>query len=248
MKAASFAARALWLLLLLPAFALAQQEVATLLSLAGTVSAQSGEGKVRILATGSPLFQGDLVMTEKDSAANLQFTDGSKLAMRSGTRLVIDRYRFTDAAPKEDSFVLRLLKGGMRTVTGLIGKRDSRDAYRVNAVTGTIGIRGTDYALLLCEESGENCGGLVVPEWLKTAGGIPAPGLYLAVFKGAIAASNNAGEREFPEPKAGYVKDINTLPVELPQDPGLANEFLGFHGLFSLMSPISGSPDACLIR
>ena len=44
----------------------------------------------------------------------------------------------------------RLLKGGFRSVSGLIGKIDRED-YRVNTPVATIGIRGTVYSARLCQ-------------------------------------------------------------------------------------------------
>lgn len=44
----------------------------------------------------------------------------------------------------------RLLKGGFRAVSGVIGKT-TRAEYRVNTPVATIGIRGTDYEVNLCD-------------------------------------------------------------------------------------------------
>ncbi|HUP91876.1 MAG TPA: hypothetical protein VM074_06470 [Solimonas sp.] len=44
----------------------------------------------------------------------------------------------------------RLLKGGFRAVSGLIGKID-RNEYRVSTPVATIGIRGTDYVVVICD-------------------------------------------------------------------------------------------------
>src|SRR6185436_13206318 len=49
-----------------------------------------------------------------------------------------------------------LVKGGMRTVTGLI---KSRDRYRVSTETVSIGIRGTHYWLVSCSQSCRNADG-----------------------------------------------------------------------------------------
>ena len=43
-----------------------------------------------------------------------------------------------------------LLKGGFRTVSGLIGKINHED-YSVATPVATIGIRGTDYLTVLCD-------------------------------------------------------------------------------------------------
>jgi len=203
-------------------------EAAVVVSLVGTVSAQKPDGKVRVLAKDSALLAGEIVMTEKGSVVRLRFADGSQTTLRPGSRLVIEDFNYDEADPARDRKVINLVKGGMRAVTGAVGKRGNQDAYQAKTVAGTIGIRGTDYALLLCEkgkasESG-NCSNLDVPEELQVDG-IPAEGLYFAVFEGAISVANNVSETVFPEGKSGYVKDANSAPVVLPKEPGLAREF-----------------------
>lgn len=125
--------------------------------------------------------------------------------MRPASRIRIDQYGFTEETPAQDSFVFSLVKGGLRTVTGLIGKRGQRDAYRLNTATATIGIRGTHYGALHCAE---DCGKL-------------ADGVYVDVASGIIAAGNNAGEVEFSAGQFGYIASLDTLPLLLQGDPGL---------------------------
>lgn len=250
MKVASSAVKATFLLLF---WALAQlasgaEEAASLINLTGTVSAQGADGKIRLLVAGSPLWPGDVVMTESDSAAKLLFSDGARVALRASSRFMIESYRFDARDPAGENAFFRLLKGGLRTITGLVGNRGKREAYRVNSVVATIGIRGTDYALLLCLENDPACAGLEVPAALRAADGKPPAGLYLTVFQGVINAANNGGNRDFSAGRSGYVKDLETPPIELENDPGLANEFLGFHGLRELMNPIAANPEACLVQ
>lgn len=56
------------------------------------------------------------------------------------------------AAPAGSRAFFRLLRGGFRAVSGLIGKGD-RNEYRVASPVATIGIRGTDYETFLCDAS-----------------------------------------------------------------------------------------------
>lgn len=53
------------------------------------------------------------------------------------------------AAPTSRAF-FRLVKGGFRSVSGLIGKLNRED-YRVSTPVATIGIRGTSYSARICE-------------------------------------------------------------------------------------------------
>ncbi|MDI1243782.1 MAG: FecR domain-containing protein [Rhodoferax sp.] len=249
MTAASSAARAVLALVLWAACQLAWAvgEAGTVERLLGTVSAQAGNGSLRILSQGSRFFPGEIILTETDSAANLRFADGAKLALRANSRLVVERYDYSFLKPEEDNIAMRLLKGGMRTVTGLAGKR-SPASYKNQTLVATVGIRGTDYALLMCAEADGACTQLQLPARFKSNDGTTPPGLYLSVFEGAINAANNAGNKDFASGKHGYVRDIDTLPVEIGDEPGLSTEFLGFHGIFNLSNPWDANPEACLVK
>lgn len=52
------------------------------------------------------------------------------------------------ATPQRAFF--RLVKGGFRTITGIIGKANQED-YRVTTPTATIGIRGTEWVAWICD-------------------------------------------------------------------------------------------------
>src|SRR5205809_5692561 len=67
--------------LLAPVLALAQ---ATVQHLSGTLSVQRPDGSVLALAERSDVFVGDVISTERDSYAQLRFTDGGD---RKSTRL-----------------------------------------------------------------------------------------------------------------------------------------------------------------
>ncbi len=146
--------RCLILILCLPHCAIADP-VATLDAVDGTVHVTRSNGKRLLLAAGSTLDSGDVISTERDSYAKLRFVDGAEIALRPASRLAVDEYRFDQAKPTEDSAIVRLVKGGLRTVTGMIGKRGNQDAYRLQGGTATIGIRGTEFIARLCTE--EQC-------------------------------------------------------------------------------------------
>jgi hypothetical protein len=190
-------------LLFMASDALAATAVIT--NMNGTVSAHKTDGSLKVLTQKSEVDTGDVITTEKNSFARLKFTDGGEITIRPESVLTIDAYSFEQNKPEQDSFVFGLLKGGFRTITGLIGKRGNRDAYRANSPTATIGIRGTDYGSLLCQA---NCGKL--PD-----------GQYIDVKQGKINVSNKAGSLDVDVGQYAYVKDADTAPVLLPGDPGL---------------------------
>jgi hypothetical protein len=120
--------------------ALAAGAVAT--SVTGTVQVQTGPASPRPVRQGDELSQGDTLVTGANSAAVLKFDDGQVVALTSNSRMTITAYQYNPAT-ESGNVLLSLVTGGMRAITGLIGRRSPNQvAYR--AATATIGIRGTD--------------------------------------------------------------------------------------------------------
>jgi hypothetical protein len=136
----------------------AQQEpTARFGEIQGVVSVlRQTSGRFMLAARGGALEEGDVIITEKDSFAQLVFSDGSQVALRPNSRLSVTRYHYDHAAPAQDHMLLDLVRGGLRTITGLIGKRGDKSAYSLKlSAFATIGIRGTDFIARLCEQDCE---------------------------------------------------------------------------------------------
>lgn len=118
--------------------------------MSGSLIAKRADGSVKIMGPKSEVMSGDLLETARDSYAQILMNDGSKMTVRPNSNLKIETFQFNKAVPDDDNAVFRLLKGGFRTVSGLIGKRGNPDAYKLKASTATIGIRGTDFTSRLC--------------------------------------------------------------------------------------------------
>ncbi|MGE0357608.1 MAG: FecR domain-containing protein [Burkholderiales bacterium] len=115
---------------------------ATAFSVSGNVSAQAGVAAARVVRQGDTLRAGETVSTGPRSSAVLRFEDGQIAALGANSRMVIQAFEY-DAQAKSGNILLNLLQGGMRAVTGLIGRaQPQRVTYR--AGNYTIGIRGTD--------------------------------------------------------------------------------------------------------
>ncbi len=125
--------------------------VANATSVEGTAFVTRADGRQTILARGSALGVGDALSTTRNSTVRLRFTDGGETAVRPDSRITVQAYSYARDNPQADNLVLGLLKGGLRAITGSIGKRGNADAYRLNVSTATIGIRGTDYTARLCD-------------------------------------------------------------------------------------------------
>lgn len=120
--------------------------------MSGSLMAQRADGTIKVMAPKSTVQEGDVLVTSKNGYAQVKMNDGTQMTMRPESNLKIEVYQFKKEAPQADNAVFRLLKGGFRTVTGLIGKRGNPDAYKLRAVTSTIGIRGTDFTTRLCAD------------------------------------------------------------------------------------------------
>ncbi|MGH1462367.1 MAG: FecR family protein [Neptuniibacter sp.] len=114
-----------------------------ILSLGKNVAVSTGDTE-RTLKRNSEVFADDLLKTGEKGRLQIRFTDGSRLALKPGTDFKIAEYQFSEDKPKDGKALYKLLKGGMRTISGNIGKVDRED-YKLEAVVATIGIRGTDF-------------------------------------------------------------------------------------------------------
>jgi hypothetical protein len=128
---------------------LAFANTATVTSSTGTVQVQTGTAPARVLRTGDVVRQGDTVMTGPVSSAVLKFEDGQVAALTANSRMTVTAYQYNPQTGA-GSVLLSLINGGMRAITGLIGRRTPNNvAYR--AATATIGIRGTDVTIVTSE-------------------------------------------------------------------------------------------------
>jgi hypothetical protein len=117
------------------------QGMAVVTSVAGSAQVQTGSAAPRALRQGDEVRQGDTVSTGSGSSLVLKFDDGEITALTQNSRMTVTAYQYEPQA-QTGNVLLSLITGGMRAVTGLIGRNQpERVAYR--AATATIGIRGT---------------------------------------------------------------------------------------------------------
>lgn len=122
----------------------------------GAASIVTPDGQRRPASRGGELLAGESIETGDDGRAQLRFRDGASMSLQPATRFRVDDFRFAGGkGSPEDKGFFTLLKGGFRTITGLIGK-GRREQYQVGTTVATIGIRGTEYSANL------GTGGLVV--------------------------------------------------------------------------------------
>ncbi|WP_051560249.1 FecR family protein [Marinobacterium jannaschii] len=113
----------------------------------GKNHAITAEGELRLLKRKSEIFNQETLQTGPRGRLQVRFSDDSMLSLKPNTRYAIQQYEFNKAAPTESKAFYKLIKGGMRTISGKIGKVDRED-YKLETVVATIGIRGTEFEVL----------------------------------------------------------------------------------------------------
>jgi len=179
--------------------------------LAGTLSVRKPDGSLRILARQSQIQSGDTLNTQKDSYAQIKFADGAQITLKPNTSVKIEQFNFVESEPRKDGFFYSLVKGGLRAVTGLVGKRGDPEAYKLGTETATIGIRGTSFSADDCTRPTADegpCKGL-------------EPAVYVSVTDGEIVATNAAGSVSFLAGQFGMIDSRERRPRFLSTDPGL---------------------------
>ncbi|MGK5013041.1 FecR family protein [Janthinobacterium sp. MDB2-8] len=196
----------LWLALMcLGAHAWAGQVAGTVMQLSGPLMAKKADGKVKILAIKSEVEQGDTLLTEKETYALIRLIDNSEITLKPNTSFVIEQFSYTAEQPDGDHAIFSLIKGGLRSVTGLLGKRN-KERFEMKTPAATIGIRGTTFVAAYVAPS---------------AGQGRAPGLYVQVLDGLIQVTNPAGSQNFAAGQFGFTPNVKQPPVLLPANPGM---------------------------
>ena len=127
-----------------PAAAVAVSGIGTINALEGDVRLFGVRGEERAQA-GVRIEQGETVKTMPNAWALLAMSDGASITVRADSEVRFDTYRFDpDAEPQQNSASMQLIKGALRSITGLIGA-GNRSGYQIRTETATIGIRGTDH-------------------------------------------------------------------------------------------------------
>ena len=207
------------------ATAFAAVAAGTVTYLSGPLFAMKADGSMKTLSKNSVVEQGDTLITEKRTYARIKFNDNGEITLRPESRFKIEAFSYDQAKPKEDKALFELVKGGLRALTGHVGKRGDPDSYRIKTPPAVIGIRGTIFDVKIC--SG-NCGVL-------------ADGIYLFVLEGNISVSNASGSLTVDVGQYAYAKNLNLMPVLLPKNPGI---------YFTLPKnvPAAGSNGGCMVR
>lgn len=162
----------------------------------GNVTATGPDGKSRTLTRGAEISQGDTVNTQS-GRAQLRFSDGAYMSLQPQTEFKIEQFSFAGKEDGSENIVMNLLKGGMRTITGLIG-RNNRTKYQLKTEVATIGIRGTEYSVQYTNSIEVFCAG------------------------GSISMENQGGTLTISSGQGAFVSTQQTAPRQTSQPPVLS--------------------------
>lgn len=195
--APTFALRPLALALLaLSASPWASAQVAgTVEFVQGPAVIRTSAGAERMVQRGSTVSNGESIDT-KAGRLQLRMVDGAYMSLQNDTVLRLEDYKFNQPGAEDKGF-MALVRGGLRTVTGLIG-RSNKAAYKLQTATATIGIRGTGYS--------------------ATADG---DGVRVKVSEGAINMCNDGGCLDVGAQQSGFAPTQNVRPVLVAVAPKL---------------------------
>ena len=180
-------------------YAQAPADAGKVLMAIGEVKVSRG-GQMIPITKGASIQAGDGVITGVASNAQLRMSDGAIIALRAQSEFKINEYNFNGKADGSEKANVSLVKGGVRAVTGVIG-RENKDNLQINAVVATIGIRGTGFNINVCEANCFNPDKTPVKD-----------GLYAGVFEGKIVVKNQASTEAVGVNQYLYVADKDTKP------------------------------------
>ncbi|OEZ98492.1 FecR domain-containing protein [Duganella sp. HH101] len=191
------------------ALASAAQVAGVVAQASGPLTARSPNGAVRQLKLQSEVESGDTLATAAGAWATVRFIDNSELTLKPGTAIVVEQFSFDGDKPEADRAAFTLVKGGLRSLSGLLGKRN-KEKFAMKTPSATIGIRGTTFFLEYLTGRGD----------ADPSPGLE-PGLHVHVSAGGISLVNEAGQFQYDPGQFGFIKNNVTKPVKMFANPGM---------------------------
>lgn len=201
-----------------PANVAASARVAALL---GPVSATAPGGERRIVVEGGPVYPGEIVETSGNGHAILVFRDNTKVTVQPRTQFRVENFVYNRESPGDGSVVFNLLRGGMRVLTGLVG-RSRPQSVRMSTPTATVGIRGTGLDIVSepgsCAAPGGAAGCTLLATWDGEGVLNPGSANEFAVPSGVFAVQDNANSlpRSLPTPPPVMINIPTPRPDTVP--------------------------------
>ncbi len=178
--------------------------VARIAVVAGGVTVLDAKGEARIATVGTPLLAGESVRTDRGAFAVIAFRDESKVTVSADSELKLETVRFGGAASDAGEFVLNVVRGGLRAVTGALARR-APDNVKVRLQTTVLGIRGTGFDAQIALDC--------------VAPGQCAPAVFVHTWRGAISLTTPDGVLQVDLDRSGVYNPLRKRPDLLERTP-----------------------------
>ncbi len=202
------------------------QPIGAVVATNGPFIAIQTDKSARSLTRGSEFYLGDRLWTGPRTKAQIRFSDGAIMTLRPDTEFSVDEYEFDAANAANNKSLFTLVKGGFRTLTGLI-TRLRPDSYKVKTTYAIVGVRGTTYETVIDS------------------------GLYVAAWQGTVSVGNEESElllgfgQNF---NYARVSSANSAPTGLLQTPPQLLETIDPRLQEALIVPIETRPVTGLLQ
>lgn len=159
---------------------------------AGSVSVATGKNPPHPVVKNDTVTSGTVIRTGDNSHAVLKFEDGQVVSMQANSIFQVREYRYEPKQAEENSIIFSMFKGGMRFITGQIGQR-SPNAFRLATPSATIGIRGTEFLVVMANNA-----------------------TYSQVLSGSISMTNAAGTTILAAGQTALTSSAAALTTPVP--------------------------------
>jgi hypothetical protein len=162
--------------------------------------------------------------TGKTGQVSLQFPDGQAVAVKSNSRIKINKYQFDPTNASKNKSDITLAKGGLRFIGGQM-ERVRPEAIHVRTPQANLGVRGTEFLAVID----------------------PATGLYSKVSAGGITASNASGVFAFDAGAYAFVGTRRAIPMSVPESmlpPSVRAAFSELEGIPMAQPAMAPAPVA----
>ncbi len=182
----------------LPHAAFGVTGVGTATYVSGTVYTQPMKGDKHLVQVGDAIENGDTIETAKGAEVVLVMDDHQRIYLKEDTLYRLDDFHYSAQVPAQSYSVTSLLKGGLRVISGLIGKQGNPNAYELKTQMSTIGIRGT--------------------EWSVDEGDDSHPGENIVVYQGQIAVSTGTYQEDLSAGQGTILHTRHSPVIPTPAD------------------------------
>jgi len=108
----------------------------------GSVSLERGDSRLPVSA-GTLLRAGDRIITGATGGVGIVLADDTLVTAGPGSRVELADVKF-DSTTHEGNIVIRLLRGALHFVTGLVAKQKPENV-KIETPTAVMGVRGTEF-------------------------------------------------------------------------------------------------------